>query len=336
MSTHTKHSAYAAAAPAPATHTTASVDVDIVIDRFRTEWREDPEHDRWWWWPRSIRVDPNELIVDDDQGHLYALPFETDGENAVTFGEPVQVRETYVPVTTATRTTAMAAIGRRKQSAVTSFSKPQYPPKPGNAPATKTPEETTSVTPEEIREALGLTADATDEQVRERMAAGQAALDADDAPTGDVAGTTPDAPAATTAAPATTTSTAPAPAAAATADVTAAARVAAADAVQRELIRRDEDAAKTAAFEAKRDEYLEAKVADGSFHRDAKAAFALSMPNETAFEAAKAEIDKLTPGVVPLLQRRPKQGAPSTAASAATDPGKMSRLKAQAGLGASR
>jgi hypothetical protein len=49
-------------------------------------------------WTREIRVDPDECIVDDDDGHLWVLPFATDGAGMISFAsrlralEPVQLR----------------------------------------------------------------------------------------------------------------------------------------------------------------------------------------------------------------------------------------------------
>lgn len=84
--------------------TTLSVDAQTIARRFNNEWAGIVDHegqDTYWWWARSVRVDPNELIADDGYGHLFAIPFTTDGEDDVTFDEPVRVRETYVPVAAA-------------------------------------------------------------------------------------------------------------------------------------------------------------------------------------------------------------------------------------------
>lgn len=50
-----------------------------------------------WWWIRSVRLDPDELIVDDDEGHLYRVPFTIDGDST-TFGKPILVRIEYTDV----------------------------------------------------------------------------------------------------------------------------------------------------------------------------------------------------------------------------------------------
>lgn len=48
-----------------------------------------------WSWIRSIYLDPDELIVDDDDGSLYRVPFTIDGE-AIAFGDPKAVKIKFV------------------------------------------------------------------------------------------------------------------------------------------------------------------------------------------------------------------------------------------------
>lgn len=49
----------------------------------------------WEWWIRTVRLDPNELIVDnEDEGKLYRVPFTLSGET-VTFGKAVEVKIHY-------------------------------------------------------------------------------------------------------------------------------------------------------------------------------------------------------------------------------------------------
>lgn len=57
--------------------------------------------DRYWWWPRSIRVEDDGtlcLIVDDDAGHLIRIPFTVEQGDLI-YGQPQLVLEQYVPVT---------------------------------------------------------------------------------------------------------------------------------------------------------------------------------------------------------------------------------------------
>jgi hypothetical protein len=101
--------------------TALSISEDEVRQRFNWEWAMDSDNgvdmDTYWWWCREIRVESGEVIADDDEGHLWQVPFtETDG--VVTFAEPQEVRKTYIPV--AASTTQVACFARP--------SKPQRPP----------------------------------------------------------------------------------------------------------------------------------------------------------------------------------------------------------------
>jgi hypothetical protein len=48
-----------------------------------------------WVWIRSIYVDPNELIVDDDDGSLYRVAYSI-ANDVITFGEPQEVKMNFV------------------------------------------------------------------------------------------------------------------------------------------------------------------------------------------------------------------------------------------------
>ena len=306
MNPSAARSSYSTTAAAGAT--AASVDIATVIARFHNEWRlqEDPEGpDRYWWWARSVRVDPDELIADDGDGNLWSVPFSTDGEDEVTFGDPQRVRETYVPVNAGAGTAATATVRRRRQTvAAADLPRPAFPDRPTVAAtaATTTPTEETSMTPEEIREALGLSADATDEQVLEAMTAGAAALAAEPEPNPDDPEPAADPPAE------------PASQPVGEEQLTAAAQAAAAAAVSEQLAQRD--AATAAATE--RDAYLESKVGDGTIHRDSVGAFRLMFEAPGGAAAARAQIDAMQPGRIPALQRKPGTD-PATAAAAADE-----------------
>jgi hypothetical protein len=126
---------------ASAAPTIASVDVGTVRQRFNFDWAtSDPVEglDTYWWWARSIRVDPNEIIADDDEGGLWSIPFTTDGADAVTFGTPVRVRETYVPVD-GDGVAATAAVTRRRQRVLASaLDRPAKPSTPEHPSASMT------------------------------------------------------------------------------------------------------------------------------------------------------------------------------------------------------
>jgi hypothetical protein len=131
-----------------------SVSTDRVRRAFNFEWATDPENgveqDTYWWWARDVRVDPAEVIADDDEGGLWLVPFSTDGEDTVTFGEPQAVRQTYTPV-----------------AASAGFARPTKGPR--STAATGRPEQEDSTMDDNVREFLvaqGIDPDtATEDQI---------------------------------------------------------------------------------------------------------------------------------------------------------------------------
>jgi hypothetical protein len=130
--------------------TALSVSTDVIRQRFNFDWamgENDTDLDTYWWWARDVRVDDDEVIADDDEGNLWSVPYSTDGEDTVTFGEPAKVRQTFVPVTAAK---------------VASFSRPSKPSrKPAavaatNSAAVEQPYEGESTMPvtDQVREFL--------------------------------------------------------------------------------------------------------------------------------------------------------------------------------------
>jgi hypothetical protein len=81
-------------------------DVDKVIDVFYSEFCVD---DRYWWWARAVRVDPNVIIADDDEGSLWRVPIQTDADQNITFGEPERVLQTFQPAPEAAAVLSAAA-----------------------------------------------------------------------------------------------------------------------------------------------------------------------------------------------------------------------------------
>jgi len=72
----------------------AQVTVEDLRRNFHDSIRGEP--DKFNWWIRTIYMDPNELIVDaDDGGSLYRVPFTIKGEK-VKFSKPKQVKVKYV------------------------------------------------------------------------------------------------------------------------------------------------------------------------------------------------------------------------------------------------
>lgn len=162
-----------------------SVDAATIRDRFNVDWACDPDNgvdqDTWWWYAISVRVNPNEIIADDGEGHLWSVPFTTDTDDNVTFGTPVEVRETFVPVNVGEGAAATAAVTRRRQQTLQAgFGRPEKgdagdrtPPSQYKPAATErqTQQEVQSMTldMEALRTRLGLGEDATEEQINEAI-----------------------------------------------------------------------------------------------------------------------------------------------------------------------
>lgn len=88
---------------AAAANASMSVSWDTIWER-SLDWLRENKPEWPYAWTRDVRVDPSECIVDDDQGHLWALPFSTDGGNTITYGPalmpkaPPQFPDAPVPV----------------------------------------------------------------------------------------------------------------------------------------------------------------------------------------------------------------------------------------------
>jgi len=155
---------------------TASVATGTIRERFNWGWAtSDPVEglDTYYWWARDVRVDPNEVIADDTEGGTWSVPFETDGKDEVAFGEPVRVREEFVPVS-ASATAVIAARNERSDQRVlaSNLERPDKPAPKTAASAQPDPQEDDmSIDMEKLRERLGLAEDATEEQINEALAA---------------------------------------------------------------------------------------------------------------------------------------------------------------------
>ncbi len=104
-----------------------------------------------WPWIRSIELEPFAAIVDDDDGHLWRVPFTIAG-TTVTFGTPEQVRVEYVAAG-ATPTSA----GRHGGGSIVFASR------------TESRQGVAGMDPVELRTSMGLAEDATDEAVMARV-----------------------------------------------------------------------------------------------------------------------------------------------------------------------
>jgi len=131
-------------------HVEASVDQDDV----RHQYYDTLTADQQWWWIRELFLDPTLLIVDDDEGHLFAVGYEINGEE-LTFTDPEEVEVQYAKV-------GSGEVAAGKQPTATFASRSE------SRPETEKEEQ---MDPKEIRKLLGLPEDATDEQVKEKLEA---------------------------------------------------------------------------------------------------------------------------------------------------------------------
>jgi hypothetical protein len=67
----------------------------VTVEDLRRQYYESLTGDQSWWWIRAIYLDPNELIVDDDEGSLYRVSFDVSGDN-ITFADAKEVKVKYV------------------------------------------------------------------------------------------------------------------------------------------------------------------------------------------------------------------------------------------------
>jgi hypothetical protein len=182
----------------------ASVDVSTIRERFNFGWAMDSdngaEQDTYWWWACSVRVDPAEVIADDGEGGLWSIPFSTDGADEVTFGTPVRVRETFVPVDASEGVAATEAVTRRRQTVLASeLAKPEKPDR--DNPAASRPRTEDAMSPgidiAALRSRTGMSEedlpdDATEEQINAALAAEPEAETPEDTPE-ETPGETPEA-----------------------------------------------------------------------------------------------------------------------------------------------
>ena len=139
-------------APAPV-QAAAPVAASVEVDDVRRAWYDHAEGPLAWWWIRAIYLEPaTELIVDNDEGELYRVPFTIASDDSITFSDPAPVRIEYVDQpapATAGRAVAAASYTSREDSRIM-------------------PDPTTT---DRLRERLGLDAASTPEQVIEAAAA---------------------------------------------------------------------------------------------------------------------------------------------------------------------
>jgi outer membrane biosynthesis protein TonB len=153
---------------------TARADIDKVLDLFYSDFAQE---ERYWWWPRSVWSDPNEIIADDDEGSLWRVPFTSNESQEVTFEEPIEVRQTFVDVRTgATAATVPELTG--KPAAVFATAAEARPPdrKKGGVGSSSTVDRMDGKL---LRQALGLSPEASDDEVEARVSERAAAAEAE-------------------------------------------------------------------------------------------------------------------------------------------------------------
>lgn len=138
----------------------ASANVDDVRRDFYNQVREMAIDA--WSWIRAIYLDPNELIVDDDNGHLYRVPFTTS-DSGTEFSDPVEVNIQYVDAAAGIRRSQREA---RALNASTGRRIAVYASREDSRPASTN--DGGNMTPEQLA-ALGLPANASAAQIHARL-----------------------------------------------------------------------------------------------------------------------------------------------------------------------
>lgn len=142
--------------------TKASANLDDVRRAFYNDFLgEHPES--YWWWIQAVLMEPNQLVVEDDESHrLFMIPFSAD-EGKISFGEAEPVRIDYIPDTreankaAASHVAATLVIGRKVEAS--------WPTR-----AASRPDNTGgAMDPKEVRKQLGLAEDASEDQVTQAL-----------------------------------------------------------------------------------------------------------------------------------------------------------------------
>lgn len=297
----------------------AAVNMDDVRRQF---YDEIAQGDQYWWWIKAVYLDPNELIVeDDDEGKVYRVPFGIKGED-VSFDDPTEVKVNYVDVNkkAAASIVAQAVIASRGKRVAASV----YTDRAESRAAAG--KEGADVDPKLLRQGLGLAEDATDADVatairENNLVAEQQPGDGDGGEGGgEQAPATQPAPAQPATPPQPEapaeggdggeggqTTTAPAPEQVAAQSVTV-------DRQAWEETRNAALAGQAAAVrqaQEDRDRHLDTAVAAGKIPPARKAAWAKLWDSDPS--GTKAEIDKLEPGLIPVTERGAQAGTEGTA-----------------------
>lgn len=147
--------------------TAASANLDDVRRAFYGEYVE-ANQDAFWWWIRAVLVDPNELVVEDDEtGQLYKMSFSAGSKGEITFGEPEEVRIEYVPDSSkkaaAGFVAAALSVDRQVLGSFNNRAESGAPDRSANASGG-------AMDPKLIRQRLGLAETASDDEVESALA----------------------------------------------------------------------------------------------------------------------------------------------------------------------
>lgn len=157
----------------------AAVSTSDISRQFYTEWAMG---DRYWWWLCAILVDPNDLIVEDEDGKLWRLPY-TVGAHDVTFGDLAEVYVEYVDAVARhdTNLVALQAIitTRGDDKVAAAFTE-----RPKDRPKTKEGDHVREYL-EKLRAKFQLPADASDEDILKAVAEANPEVDPDADPAPD-------------------------------------------------------------------------------------------------------------------------------------------------------
>lgn len=156
---------------------TAAVSVDDV----RREFYDQLDSAQSWWWICRVEIEPMQLIVDDEEGGLWRVPYDPSGSE-ITFDDAVEVEIVYVDVGSDEATAARAAGGGEGKILATykdrSDSRPDSSKEGGSVPKTKA--KTKAAKAKQLRASLGLKADATDAEVAAAFKEAQELLASDE------------------------------------------------------------------------------------------------------------------------------------------------------------
>lgn len=168
----------------------AAADIDRVIDLYIENeiLSHSPDEAEYWWWPRAAWVEPNQLIIDAEDGTLRRVEFTTNAKQEVTFAEPIEVLEQFVDLSPSAKARVLvaAAADRKSPAPVRVFaSRDEVPNAPKREPEGGVGDGGNNVgmNRDQLCAALGLPTTATDAEIDAKtaeLAAAQAEGDAGD------------------------------------------------------------------------------------------------------------------------------------------------------------